>query len=60
MYQCRLCSWEVTLDDVVLRFLSGRCICLRCYLHETETEKAMTADMRRDTQRAIQDAEGQK
>lgn len=38
MLRCMVCSFETYLDDVVLRVGEARCVCLRCYARETETE----------------------
>jgi hypothetical protein len=53
MYTCRLCRWEVTLDDVVVSLRGERCICLRCYLRETGDSRRMPADFRREIDEAL-------
>jgi hypothetical protein len=53
MRTCRLCQWQVTLDDVVVALRGDRCICLRCYLRETGAERAMPKDYRRQIQAAL-------
>lgn len=48
MRTCRLCLWQVTLDDVVVALRGDRCICLRCYLRETGDDRRMPKDIQRD------------
>lgn len=47
MFVCSHCRFVVELDDVVVRFTSGRVFCLRCYEHETLTAKPVPAELRR-------------
>lgn len=54
MRTCRICRWEVTLDDVVVELREGRCICLRCYLRETEGAREMPKDYQRQIDEALQ------
>jgi hypothetical protein len=49
MFRCIICRFEVTLDDVVLNKGDGRCVCLRCYNHETHHETAVSKRLQRDT-----------
>lgn len=44
---CRICAWTVELDDIVLRFPSGRVICSRCFHHEVEDELPLSPAVRR-------------
>ena len=53
MRTCRLCLWQVTLDDVVVALRGDRCICLRCYLCETGGARAMPKDYRREIDAAL-------
>ncbi len=46
MLSCVVCSFETYLDDVVLRVGEERCVCLRCYARETETELRMPLPLR--------------
>jgi hypothetical protein len=56
VYTCRLCLWQVTLDDVVVELRGARCICLRCYLRETGTSRPMSAQLRRAVEEALRAA----
>ena len=49
MFRCQICFFDTELDDVVLRFTSGACLCLRCYDRET----AATRPMPKALQRAV-------
>ncbi len=53
MRTCRLCLWQVTLDDVVVELRGERCICLRCYLRETDNARLMPQDYRRQVEDAL-------
>lgn len=57
MFTCRLCHWEVTLDDVALKFCSGMVICVTCFARETQTERRMPSEVRRGAEAAAKDAE---
>ena len=48
MFRCILCAFGAELDDAVVTGTQGRCICLRCFLRETHTEKRMDKGLRRD------------
>lgn len=56
MWTCRLCRFEVSLDDVALKFTSGMVICVTCFARETQTEKPMPPAVKRDAVRAVEDA----
>jgi hypothetical protein len=49
MSRCRICRFDTELDDVVLRFSRGACLCLRCYHRET----AAACSMPKALQRAV-------
>lgn len=53
MFTCRLCHFEVTLDDVALKFTSGMVICVRCFARETATDRHMPGDLRREVTAAV-------
>ena len=53
MRTCRLCLWQVVLDDVVVELRGERCICLRCYLRETDNARLMPKDYRRQVEEAL-------
>lgn len=42
MSTCRLCSWDISPDDEVLRFPSGSCLCLRCFHHNCADERPVS------------------
>jgi hypothetical protein len=44
----------VTLDDVALELRGDRCVCLRCYLRETDNARTMTRDYRRQISAALE------
>lgn len=48
MWTCRLCRFPVELDDVELKLLHGRCICLRCYSRETGGARDMPKALRHE------------
>ena len=48
MHRCQICHFATELDDVVLRFTSGACLCLRCYSRETDSARPMPKALRRD------------
>jgi hypothetical protein len=54
MRTCRLCQWSVNLDDVVLELRGDRCVCLRCYLRETDNARAMSKDYQRQISAALE------
>jgi hypothetical protein len=53
MRTCRLCQWQVVLDDVVVSLRGDRCICLRCYLRETGDDRRMPRDYQREIDAAL-------
>ncbi len=53
MYTCIICHFAAPLDDSVVSGRNGRCICLRCYLRETESDRPMTKELRRDLALAL-------
>lgn len=54
MFQCRLCKFEVVLDDVLTMFPTGRgCLCIACFYRETETVKSMPKALRRELEAAL-------
>ncbi|HEY7293750.1 MAG TPA: hypothetical protein VH916_01870 [Dehalococcoidia bacterium] len=57
MYRCTICRFDCPLDDVVLLRASGGCICLRCFLRETGTEKRMSKQLRRQLIAALAELE---
>ena len=48
MSRCRICRFATELDDVVLRFPSGACLCLRCYTRATTAARPMPTALQRD------------
>ncbi|MFN8559714.1 MAG: hypothetical protein U0531_21005 [Dehalococcoidia bacterium] len=53
MLRCILCAFETELDDAVVLSVSGRCICLRCFTRETNNQKLMTKELRREVVAAL-------
>lgn len=54
MRTCRLCRWLVTPDDVVVELRNERCICLRCYLRETDDARPMPRGYQREIHAVLQ------
>ena len=48
MHRCYLCRFATELDDVVLGFASGACLCLRCYTRETDSARPMPKALRQE------------
>jgi hypothetical protein len=48
LHRCQICRFDTELDDVVLRFASGTCLCLRCYGRATDAARPMPKALRRD------------
>lgn len=48
MLTCRICGRGVELDDVVVRFPSGRCVCLWCLDQIARTPAVIPANLRRE------------
>lgn len=53
MWTCKLCRFEVVLDDVQLKFTSGMVICVTCFARETATDRHMSGDLRREVTAAV-------
>ena len=53
MHRCQICQFDIELYDVVLRFTSGACLCLRCYSRETGSNRPMPKALRRDVIAAL-------
>lgn len=53
MRTCRLCRWLVTPDDVVVELREERCICLRCFLRETNDERPMSKAFTREIEAVL-------
>jgi hypothetical protein len=58
MSTCVLCRFEVEADDVALGGPQGRCICLRCYLRESETEQPISKALRREVESCLSEIAG--
>ncbi len=58
MFTCIICHFGTTLDDTVVAGRNGRCICLRCYVRETDSERPMTSSLRRDLATALSGISG--
>ncbi len=48
MLRCILCAFETEVDDAVIIASNGRCVCLRCFLRETNNAKPMDQRLRRE------------
>lgn len=48
MLRCILCAFETEVDDAVIVASNGRCVCLRCFLCETNNAKPMDQRLRRE------------
>jgi len=58
MFTCVICHFDTPLDDTVVSGRNGRCICLRCYFRETDSERPMTRELRRDLSTALSSITG--
>jgi hypothetical protein len=47
MFTCRLCRFDVCLDDTFAVTASGGCICLRCFLVRVEDHRPLPGRLRR-------------
>jgi hypothetical protein len=57
MYTCILCRFAVEPDDAVTPTPSGQCICLRCFARETDSERVMPKELRRELMLALETAD---
>jgi hypothetical protein len=48
MLLCILCHFEEPLDDAVLTWPDGACLCLRCFGRETNSSRRMPKKLRRE------------
>jgi hypothetical protein len=48
MFTCSVCHFDVELDDVEIRSVARRCVCLRCYLRETASARPLPKSLRRE------------
>ena len=48
MLHCILCAFDTEVDDAVVTGSNGRCICLRCFTRETDSQKRMAPQLRRE------------
>jgi hypothetical protein len=53
MQTCRICRFEIEMDDVVLTQADGRCICLACYGRATGSGLLMPKPLRRELSAAL-------
>jgi hypothetical protein len=47
MLTCIICRFDTELDDAVAPGATGRCVCLRCFHRETDSERPMPHELRR-------------
>jgi hypothetical protein len=57
MYICRICRFEVELDDVAIGGEGATCICLRCFARETGAAKPMPKALQHQLSAALAAAE---
>ena len=57
MFTCIICCFAVEYDDVISRFGSGRCVCLRCFARETGSERPMPQALRRQIIQALSESQ---
>lgn len=55
METCRICHFEMTLDDTALESETGKPVCLRCYARLTGTELRMPRKLRLQLQACMTD-----
>lgn len=54
MFTCTICKDNaVELDDVKIKQSMGRCICLFCYLHQTEQPAGLPKNLRRQVEEIL-------
>ena len=53
MHTCTICHFATELDDVVVAFAAGGCICLRCYGRETGSTRPMPKPLRQELAAAL-------
>jgi hypothetical protein len=54
MLTCTICHFDTELDDIVVTTGAGRCVCLRCYGRETESDRPMPKALRREVVAALE------
>ena len=53
MLTCVICHFETELDDVAIPGSARSCVCLRCYARETDSERPMSKELRRDLEATL-------
>ena len=53
MRTCTICHFETELDDVVIAWDKGGCVCLRCYGRETSSARPMSETLRQQLVAAL-------
>jgi hypothetical protein len=53
MSTCTICHFEVEMDDVELVIGDSHCVCLSCYIRESESERPMPKALRREIIEAL-------
>jgi hypothetical protein len=48
MRTCIICRFDTELDDIVTEGTNWRCICLRCFVRETDNQRPMPKSLRRE------------
>jgi hypothetical protein len=58
MYLCVICRFAVELDDAVVPTSSGTCVCIRCFVRQTENDiKPMDKDLKLSIEALLADLE---
>ena len=57
MYLCVICRFAVELDDAVVPTASGTCVCVRCFVRETETTVQMDRGLRQSIDAVLAELE---
>lgn len=55
METCRICHFEMPLDDTAIESATGKPVCLRCYGRLTGTELAMPRRLRLELETFVAD-----
>lgn len=53
MYTCIICRFQVSFDDTVAPTDSGRCICLGCYLRNTDDQRRPDKKLTREIESVL-------
>ena len=59
METCRVCQFEMVLDDTAIESITGKPVCLRCYARLTNTERPMPRLLREQLAACVAEIESQ-